>query len=195
MQSLSRGRRYALACAAVGAALAAVLHLTAVFFAVAPANAVSDEYRTEIDGYIYPWFEQHWALFSPNPFQENYRIDARTSSAGRVSGWSDLSAFDNEAMRHNPYPARVNQNMLRRAWKIYRNRGDLNAPARTERAELFRVYLRTIAVARLAELGRPAGYDALQLRVTTLPIAPPAGRGPARPASALLLPWWKVPVR
>ncbi|MEV6109550.1 DUF5819 family protein [Streptomyces sp. NPDC051940] len=193
MQTLTRRQHTALACAAVGAALLAALHLTTVFFSVAPANAVSDEYREDIDGWIFPFFEQHWALFAPNPFRENYRIEARTSTRGTATGWTDLSAVDNEAMRHHPYPARANQNMLRRAWKIYRGRGDLNAPARSERAELFRSYLRSIVAGRLAGLGHPGGYDAMQLRVTTLPVAPPPGQGAAPAPTALLLPWWKAP--
>ncbi|NGN69551.1 hypothetical protein G5C51_37405 [Streptomyces sp. A7024] len=163
--------------------------MAVVFLYVAPANGVSKTHKPVIDGWIYPWFEQHWALFAPNPFAANYRIEARTSASGT---WHDLSAVDNAAVRHSPYPARANQNLLRRAWKIYRDFGDRAVPARTERAELFRRYLGNIAAGRLEGLGERRGtYDALQLRITTLPIPAPGAASAPRPTRTVL-PWWRA---
>ncbi|WP_419997584.1 DUF5819 family protein [Streptomyces boninensis] len=184
-------RRWLLAAWAAGAVGLAGWQLAVVFLYVAPANAVSKAHKPVIDGWIYPWFEQHWALFAPNPFAANYRIEARTSDSGR---WYDLSAVDSAAVRHSPYPARAHQNLLRRAWKIYRDFGDRAVPARTERAELFRRYLGNIAAGRLADdFGKRQGtYDALQLRITTVPIPAPGGGAAAVRESRTVLPWWRA---
>lgn len=43
------------------------LFLGALFLHAAPANALSQEYRQELDAVVYPEFEQNWKLFAPNP--------------------------------------------------------------------------------------------------------------------------------
>ena len=42
---------------------ASLLHVLLVFLHVAPPNVVSERYSIQINGWIYPLFEQSWRLF------------------------------------------------------------------------------------------------------------------------------------
>ncbi|MER6785801.1 DUF5819 family protein [Streptomyces sp. NPDC000658] len=195
----ARARKAGL-CAAVALCLAAsFIHVMLVFLHVAPANTVSKRYSPLINAWVYPFFEQNWRLFAPDPESVNRQILARTAHTGsdgsvQVSPWFDLTAVDRSAVEHDPFPSHTAQNMLRRAWAGYVDSHGGDDKARTERALMMQKYLTNIAADRAAAR-RDGAFDFIQLRVVTLPIAAPgpaAGNRPRTPVDNRLLPWWKV---
>ncbi|WP_037681139.1 DUF5819 family protein [Streptomyces albus] len=178
-----------------------LVHVLLVFLHIAPTNRISQHYGRQINGWIYPLFEQNWRLFAPNPESVNQRISARTmgtsaDGGARVSGWFDLTAVDTSAVEHNPFPSHTAQNTLRRAWTAYlETHGGQDEP-RSERALILQEYLRNIAAERV-RAHRPGDFTSIQLRVVTQPIAAsrpeggPAAVAPA-PVNTRYLPWWKV---
>ncbi|MET9438399.1 DUF5819 family protein [Streptomyces sp. NPDC006551] len=197
--------------AGVGAAVVlclatTLIHVLLVFLHVAPANSVSQRYTPQIDAWVFPLFEQNWRLFAPDPESVNRQISARTMRTApdgtvQVSGWLDLTEVDASAVEHNPFPSHTTQNMLRRAWSSYLETLGGDDRPRSERALMIQTYLRNIAADRVAAR-RGGTFDAVQLRVVTLPIAAPGTAGAARPATAApvpvdtrYLPWWKVAPR
>ncbi|MFD3480119.1 DUF5819 family protein [Streptomyces sp. NPDC058695] len=175
-----------------------LVHVVLVFLHVAPANTVSKRYSPLINAWVYPLFEQNWRLFAPDPDSVNRQILVRTAHADssgsvRVSAWFDLTAVDNSAVEHDPFPSHTAQNLLRRAWTSYVDSHGGDDKARTERALMMQRYLRNIAADRVAA-HKGGTFDFIQLRVVTRPIAPsgsPAGSRPT-PTENRLLPWWKV---
>ncbi|WP_307721051.1 DUF5819 family protein [Streptomyces rishiriensis] len=170
-----------------------------VFLHVAPTNTVSKRYSPLVNAWVYPFFEQNWRLFAPDPESVNRRILARTAHTGsdgsvRVSPWFDLTTADRSAVEHHPFPSHTAQNMLRRAWAGYVDSHGGDDKARTERALMMQKYLSNIAADRAA--ARQGGvFDFIQLRVVTLPIpvpGPAVGNHPPTPVENRLLPWWKV---
>ncbi|WSL54479.1 DUF5819 family protein [Streptomyces sp. NBC_01725] len=183
--------------------LATVLaHAALVFLHVAPSNAVSQRYARQINAWVYPLFEQNWRLFAPDPDSVNRQISARTARTAadgsiQVSKWFDLTAVDNAAVEHTPFPSHTAQNELRRAWTSYLELHGGSDESRSERAVMMQKYLRNIAVARMSE--RFGGRSAfIQLRVVTVPIAAPGtdggrtAQGSPKNPETRLLPWWKV---
>ncbi|MFC5645388.1 DUF5819 family protein [Kitasatospora cinereorecta] len=192
--------RVVLSVAALGLAAGTALFLAALFLHVAPENAVSRRYRAEVDAVVYPEFEQNWKLFAPNPLQQNVMVDARVQTIagdGRITtrDWTGLTAQDFAAVRHNPAPSHVDQNLLRRAWDFYdathpQQDGAVAGP----RAKLAEEYLKRIALQRI---GRTAGGERIlqiQFRVGARTVAPP----PWSPEQVSTdpdyreLPWWPV---
>jgi hypothetical protein len=188
-------------CAAVALCLVtSVVHVLLVFLHVAPVNTVSKRYGLQITAWVYPFFEQNWRLFAPDPESVNRQVLARTAHTGsdgsvQVSSWFDLTAVDSSAVEHHVFPSHTAQNMLRRAWAGYVDSHGGDDTAHTERAVMMRKYLSNIAADRIAAHHRGA-FDFIQLRVVTLPIAAPgpaaAGNRPPTPTENRLLPWWKV---
>jgi hypothetical protein len=181
----------------------ALVHVLLVFLHVAPPNPVSRQYSRQINAWVYPLFEQNWRLFAPDPESVNRQISARTlytapDGSTRVTGWFDLTAVDNAAVRHNPFPSHTSQNMLRRAWSSYLDTHGGDDQPRSQRALMMQQYLANIAADRLA--ARSGGtVERVQLRVVTVPIAAPAaafgadpGAAAPKPAETRNLPWWKV---
>lgn len=178
----------------------AVVHVAMVFLYVAPSNTVSLTYKRQTDAWIYPYFEQDWRLFAPNPQSAREQISVRTSTvapdgSARLSGWIDLTAMDDAAVRHNVFPSHTAQNMLRRAWAAYANAQGPDGQPPSQRALILQEYLRNIAVQRAAH--GDATFSAIQLRVVTTPIEEPSLQAsPNHPAantsSTRYLPWWKV---
>ena len=181
--------------------LVSLLHVVFLFLHVAPANPISQRYARQIQGWVYPFFEQNWRLFAPEPESSVPQISARTvrTSAGgsqQVSGWFDLTAVDNAGVLHDPFPSHTTQNMLRRAWSGYLETHGNSDVSYTDRAEMWQEYLRNIAVDRVSAAGTGA-IDGIQLRVRTTPVAGDdvAGHPLRVPPSAVdtrNLPWWKV---
>ncbi|WP_405012282.1 DUF5819 family protein [Kitasatospora sp. NBC_01539] len=175
--------------------------LGAVFLHVAPSNAVSQRYQQQVDGIVFPELEQNWKLFAPNPLQENVSVDVRVQTVADDGGvhtrdWVGLTARDIAAIRHNPAPSHVDQNMLRRAWDFYESshpEGD-GAVADGRRGKLAEEYLKRIALQRLGRT--PGGERVLQIqfRSTATAVAPPAWSPgqPAEDAGHRELPWWPV---
>ncbi|MFF8769998.1 DUF5819 family protein [Kitasatospora sp. NPDC015120] len=196
----SAGARVVLGTAAVLLLTATGLFLGAVFLHVAPANSLSREYREQLDGLVYPEFEQNWKLFAPNPLQQNVAVDARVRTVSAdgdavVHGWVGLTAQDIAAIRGNPAPGHADQNLLRRAWDFYDgSHSAQDESATTERGRLAEDYLKRIAVQRIGRSvgGRPV--VAVELRVTTTTVAPPDWSGEAAPPAPKVreLPWWPV---
>jgi hypothetical protein len=193
--------RFATRAAAVLLAGVALLHLVFVFLHVAPANPISQRYARQVQGWIYPFFEQNWRLFAPDPESSVPQISARTlhtsaDGAEQVSGWFDLTAVDNAGVRHDPFPSHTNQNMLRRAWSGYLDTHGTSDVSYSDRAVMWQEYLRNIAVDRVSA-ARHGAIDAIQLRVRTSPVARSDASGHITPVTASAvgtrsLPWWKV---
>lgn len=191
--------------AAVGVVVAfclmtSVVHVLFVFLHVAPSNEISHRYRPQIDGWIYPVFEQNWRLFAPEPESVNRQISARTKQTSadgvvHVSDWFDLSAVDDAAVEHNFFPSHTAHNMLRRAWGAYLETHGNDDQPHSPRAAMVQAYLRNIAVDRITA-HRPGTFEAIQLRVITRPIPPPTTVDKPRPAPPAAqtrqLPWWTV---
>lgn len=181
-----------------------VIHVLLVFLFVAPPSSISQAYNQQINAWVRPLFEQNWRLFAPNPQSFNWQISARTRQTApngttQVSGWIDLSAMDDSAVKHSVFPSHTAQNMLRQAWSAYLKTHGGDDQSRSERALMLQKYLRNVAADRVAAQ-RGGTFDSIQLRVITLPIAPPRpAAGERRPAAAAparaetrYLPWWKV---
>lgn len=179
----------------------ALAHVALVFLHVAPSNVVSQRYGQQVNAWIYPLFEQNWRLFAPDPDSVNRTISARTAHTARdgsvqVGPWTDLTAVDESAIEHNPFPSHTSQNLLRRSWTSYVELHGGDDVPRSDRAVMMQQYLRNIAADRMADLnGKP--FENIQLRVATLPVAAPGTaasdrRAAAAKAETRLLPWWKV---
>ncbi|MCC9740539.1 DUF5819 family protein [Streptomyces sp. MNU89] len=203
--ALSWPARIAVAVALGGVTVTALVHLAMVFLHVAPGNTVSDRHGGTIDGYVYPEFEQNWKLFAPNPLQQNIAVQARAEVMGpdggvSVTRWTDLTARDAEAVRHNPVPSHVHQNELRRAWDFFTGSHDDENRPNGLRGALSEEYLRRIVLSRIGP--ETAGTEVLrvQVRSATTPVAPPAW-APGEDGTAgredggtvhRELPWWPV---
>ncbi|MFD8740655.1 DUF5819 family protein [Streptomyces sp. NPDC059618] len=195
----SRALKAALSTTVALCVATTLFHVALVFLHVAPANTVSKRYSPLINSWVYPFFEQNWRLFAPDPDSVNRQILARTAHtrAGgsmQVSGWFDLTAVDHAAVEHDPFPSHTAQNMLRRAWTSYVDTHGGDDKAHTERALMMQKYLSNIAAQRVAA-HRDGTFEFIQLRVVTLPIAAPgptAGNRPPTPTENRLLPWWKA---
>ncbi|MEU3055343.1 DUF5819 family protein [Streptomyces griseus] len=200
-----RARRGALNTAVALCLATALTHIGLVFLHVAPSNAVSQRFNSQVDAWIYPLFEQNWRLFAPDPDSVNRQIFARTAHTARdgsvqVSRWVDLTAVDSSAIEHNAFPSHTSQNMLRRSWTSYVELHGGDDLSRSDRAVMMQRYLRNIATDRMAERdGKP--FENIQLRVVTLPVAAQGSADGGRSAAAVtaaknaetrLLPWWKV---
>jgi Family of unknown function (DUF5819) len=181
---------------------ASLLHVLLVFLHVAPPNVVSERYSTQINGWIYPLFEQSWRLFAPDPESVTRQISARTMHTSpdgtqQVSDWFDLTAVDESAVEHNFFPSHTVQNMLRRAWTSYLELHGSDDRSNSERALMVQKYLRNIAADRVAG-HRGGAFEAIQLQVITRPIAAPGagssadGAAPVPPVETRYLPWWKT---
>lgn len=180
----------------------ALVHVLLVFLHVAPPNPLSQQYSRQINAWVFPLFEQNWRLFAPDPESVNRRISVRTAHTApdgrvQVSGWFDLTALDNSAVRHQPFPSHSAQNTLRRAWSSYLETHGSDDRPQSQRALMMQHYLTNIAAARVAA-HRGGTFESVQLRVVTAPIAAPAQAGPGsataapKPAETRYLPWWKV---
>ncbi|MEU3902602.1 DUF5819 family protein [Streptomyces goshikiensis] len=178
----------------------ALVHVVLVFLHVAPANPVSKRYSSQVNGWVYPLFEQNWRLFAPDPDSFNRKILVRTAHTApkgsvQVTPWFDLAAVDHSAVDHNVFPSHTSQNLLRRAWTSYVETHGGSDTARSERAVMLQTYLRNIAADRIAAHNEGRAFEFIQLRVVTLPVAAPgtaAGTRQPAPSEDRLLPWWKV---
>ncbi|GAA1965990.1 DUF5819 family protein [Kitasatospora viridis] len=200
-QQPAEGRRWSLPALVVltgaGVALLAAtgVLLGALLLADAPPNSFSTSHQSQLDGLVYPEFEQNWKLFAPDPLQVNTDVQARLRSAAGDGSWVDLTAQDVAAIRHNPFPSHADQNLLRRAWDFYDGTHDgQEAPTSGERSSLAVEYLKRIALQRLGHVAGGEPVTGVQLRARTTPVAPPSW-GPGRsvdPPQLRELPWWPV---
>ncbi|MDH6111984.1 hypothetical protein P3T36_005039 [Kitasatospora sp. MAP12-15] len=163
-----------LVAAAVVLAACSLGFLGAVFLHVAPPNTLYQQDQKQVDGLIYPEFEQNWKLFAPDPLQQNVTVDARVRTAQGTGGWIGLTAQDIAAIRGNPIPSHADQNLLRRAWDFYDTTHSAQDDSATgPNGALAQEYLKRIALQRI---GREVGGSAvtgIQFRAGTGSVAPP----------------------
>jgi hypothetical protein len=176
---------------AFGVALLTAVHLGFVFLHVAPENRISREHAARIDDWVYPYFEQNWKLFAPNPLAENVRVQARlrvpAGGGTTETDWYDLTGQDIAAIRGNPFPSKADQNLLRRAWDYYSATHGADESRVDDRGAVAEEYLRRIVVGRLSGLPRPV---AVQIRVRTIQIGEPGA--PAGQPVYRELAWWET---
>lgn len=182
---------------AVLAILVTLVHVFFVFLHVAPNNTLTQDYRKPTGTWIYPYFEQNWALFAPNPMSENFRVQAQSrvrNADGTVveSDWSDLTGDDLKHIRGNPYPSKADQNMIRRAWSSYADAHDAkDESAIGARGPLTQNYLRRIVVHRFQDAGANRSVEAVRVRVATTPIGRPDAK--TKPETSYrMLGWWET---
>lgn len=173
-------------------------HLGAVFLAVAPSNAASQRYSSQINAHVYPEFEQNWQLFAPNPLQDNIALQVRVQTltpdgARPESPWLDLTAQDVSRIRGNPVPSHLDQNLLRRAWDYYSTWHNLpSEDSLGSGGPLSKEYLKRIALQRLGRAWHGDPINQIQFRIATTPIAGPAWTGAATQTKTgyQTLQWW-----
>ncbi|MGP3990979.1 DUF5819 family protein [Streptomyces sp. 3N207] len=181
-----------------------LIHLLFVFLHVAPPSTISKRFQDRINAWIFPLFEQNWKLFAPNPESFNQKISVRTmhtteNGTRQVSGWFDLSAVDDAAVRHSVFPSHTAQNTLRRAWSSYLETHGGDDQPHSDRSRMMQEYLSNIAADRVAA-HRRGPFESVQLRVRTRPIAASSAEGnsqhTAPPRGEVRhLPWWEVTPR
>lgn len=163
-----------------GAALlvmvAALAHMVLLVLYVNPALSSANTSPAPAGAWPQPLFPQDWNIFAPDPPRANAYLEARSWRADRPGRWIDLTARDIAAHRGNPLPSREDQTVLRKAVSAHL----AGSPHTQLRAPLTPAarYLRNVVVVRLQGLGEPRP-DAVELRLRTVPIAPPGGPAPA----------------
>jgi hypothetical protein len=105
----SRGRRAVVA----GIAVMAVIHSVLVMVWVMPTNPIRDAIGADrvsryINNDVVP-FEQSWSVFAPTPRRggENVQIRAYNGETGTTTDWFDITADEDERIRHIPNPSRI----------------------------------------------------------------------------------------
>ncbi len=176
------------------------LFLAALFLQNAPSNALSQRYRSELDQVVYPEFDQNWKLFAPNPLQQNLSVDARVQTISptdqvHTRDWVGLTAQDIAAIRGNPAPSHVDQNMLRRAWDFYDSTHSAqDGSATADRGGLAEEYLKRIGLQRIGRAVDGERVLQIQFRLRTAGIAPPSWSTEQAPGAVAdrVLAWWPV---
>lgn len=184
---------------AVTLAGAALVHLSLVFLSIAPANAIIAQHGKRIDAYVYPEFGQDWKLFAPNPLQRNDAVSVRVRTGDdggtvRTSDWVGITDQDLAAIRGNPAPSHVQQNMLRRAWDNYVNTHGQQPGTDPLRSEVATDYLKRIVLQRMGREWDGEPVVGLQIGVRMTMVPPPAWsseKEPGPPAFRTLR-WWTV---
>jgi len=105
----SSGRRAVMA----GVAALALVHSVLVTVWVMPTNPIRDAIGPgRVDAYInnriVP-FEQSWSVFAPTPRRagESVQIRAYDGETGTTTEWFDITADEDDRIRHLPNPARI----------------------------------------------------------------------------------------
>jgi hypothetical protein len=168
----------------------AAIHMGFTALFSTPENSLRDNLAVPMNKWIYPWFEQNWRLFAPNPMSQNVTIETRVADdcGTHVTPWYNLSAIDNDAVLHNPFPGHTEQNELRRAYiDGYESSHDMtpghNHTPTSTRAEMMSQYLVNIALQHIKNLTAKDGVPSdkivsIEFRVTITDI-----NGPGRPDS------------
>ncbi|MFC8128503.1 DUF5819 family protein [Streptomyces sp. NPDC057302] len=157
----------------------ALTHMALLVLHLSPALSSGSSGRArpaQPDAWLRPLFPQDWNIFAPDPPRANTHLEARSWRADRPGRWIDLTAHDIAAHRGNPLPSREDQTVLRKAVNAHL----AGSPHTQLRAPLTPAarYLRNAVVVRLEDLGEPRP-DAVELRLRTVPIAPPGRPAPA----------------
>ncbi|MFB6527583.1 DUF5819 family protein [Streptomyces sp. NPDC056399] len=197
IMALSMPYQVVLAVALAVVGVFACVHLAMVFLHVAPSNTLTKRHGQAVDDWVYPEFEQNWKLFAPNPLQQNVSVEVRAElvaadGSRRTTGWTDLTAQDAEAIRHNPMPSHAQQNELRRAVDFYLNSHSEDHTPNGMRGRLSEEYMRRIAMLRLGD--RSGDAERVQLRTVTRAVAAPAWGSEKNDTTPSYrdFPWWPV---
>ncbi|MGW3007895.1 DUF5819 family protein [Streptomyces sp. NPDC001219] len=201
LAALSLPSRIVIGVAACAIAVVVAIHLAMMFLHVAPSNTLSKQQGALISDYVYPEYEQNWKLFAPNPLQQNSAVQVRAQlrtegGASRTTGWTDLTARDGQAIRHNPMPSHTQQNQLRRGWELFLNTHNAQNRPAGPRGELSERYIRRLVMLRMdAEwTGNGARVERIQVRSQTTAVRPPpwsTEKISDKPVYRVL-PWWQV---
>lgn len=166
----------------------AVVHMGFTGLFSSPDSSLRNRLAVPMDKWIYPWFEQNWRLFAPNPMSQNLTIETRVADdcGAHVTPWYNLSAMDDDAVLHNPFPGHTEQNELRRAYiDGYESSHDMTPGANhtptSSRADMMDQYLVNIALQHIKPLTARDGVPSdkivsIEFRVTITDI-----NGPGRP--------------
>lgn len=201
LAALSLPSRIVIGVAASAGAVIVAIHIAMMFLHVAPSNTLSKQQGTLISDYVYPEYEQNWKLFAPNPLQQNIAVQVRaqlrtTDGAARTTGWTDLTARDGQAIRHNPLPSHTQQNQLRRGWEIFVNTHNAQNRPIGPRGELSERYVRRIVMLRMGEEWTRGGdrVQQIQVRSQTTPVSPPpwSTEKISNKPVYRVMPWWQV---
>lgn len=189
--------------AVVGVMAAAAVHLTMLFLNNAPPNSFSRQHAAVINRYVAPEFTQEWQLFAPNPQSSNIHVEARAkvlmpNGSGGLglteTGWVDLTAIDEKAIRHNPFPSEAHQNELRLAWTNYIYSLDTEGRPVGLFGDLTQRLLLRLALQRLEPQVDGGTVQFVQLRSAATPVgAPPWSDQQIDTRTGYLVqPWWAV---
>ncbi|MGA5560182.1 DUF5819 family protein [Streptomyces platensis] len=201
LAALSLPSRIVIGVAACAIAVAVALHLAMMFLHVAPSNTLSKQQGALISDYVYPEYEQNWKLFAPNPLQQNNAVQVRAQlrtedGIARTTGWTDLTARDGQAIRHNPMPSHTQQNQLRRGWELFVNTHNAQNRPVGLRGELSERYIRRLVLFRMDDEWTKGGgrVEQIQVRSQTTAVHPPpwsTEKISDKPVFRVL-PWWQV---
>ncbi len=196
---LSLPSRLIVAVVVAAVAVGAAFHLVMVFLSIAPTNTLSTEYAKQLNGYVYPEFEQNWKLFAPNPVQDNNDVEARArvrraDGSVATTGWVDLTAMDIARIRHDPIPSHTVQNELRRAWGFYTDTHDNQNRAVGVRGDLSQRYVLRIVAQRFGPRLNGGAVQEIQVRAATTPVGSPpwSAQKTSTKTTYRVLPWWAV---
>ncbi|MQY12782.1 hypothetical protein SRB5_29210 [Streptomyces sp. RB5] len=188
--SLRPRYRRALTAGAVAVVSLALYHCAMVFLAIAPPSTVKNHAYRQVDWWIYPWFEQGWKMFAPEPVATNRAVEVRVYGADGASRWENLTAMDDARIRGDVMTSRQHANVVRRAWDglsgLDLRKGPRNAHERIK----FR-YTRNVMTGRMEQLGYH-DFDRLQVRVRMQKVPPFDDMNAVQPVRTVVLPWWKV---
>ncbi|MEU3988261.1 DUF5819 family protein [Streptomyces platensis] len=201
LAALSLPSRIVIGVAACAIAVAVAIHLAMMFLHVAPSNTLSKQQGALISDYVYPEYEQNWKLFAPNPLQQNNAVQVRAQlrtedGTARATGWTDLTARDGQAIRHNPMPSHTQQNQLRRGWELFVNTHNAQNRPVGLRGELSERYIRRLVLFRMDDEWTRGGgrVEQIQVRSQTTAVRPPpwsTEKISDKPVFRVL-PWWQV---
>ncbi|MFD5397167.1 DUF5819 family protein [Streptomyces sp. NPDC127097] len=201
LSALSLPSRIVIGAAACAIAVAVAIHLAMMFLHVAPSNTLSKQQGALISDYVYPEYEQNWKLFAPNPLQQNNAVQVRAQlrtqdGTARTTGWTDLTAQDGQAIRHNPMPSHTQQNQLRRGWELFVNTHNAQNRPVGLRGELSERYIRRLVLFRMDDEWTRGGgrVERMQVRSQTTAVRPPpwsTEKISDKPVFRVL-PWWQV---
>lgn len=196
---LSRVSIGLLAAAAVVLAAAVLVHVAMIFLTLAPPNVLKVRDQALINSYVQPEFGQDWKLFAPNPKQRNDAIGVRLRTTGargalHVSEWINLTDQDVTAIKGDPAPSHVHQNMLRIAWdnaEALRGPGDRPNGVRGMVAD---TYLKRVVLQRVGRRWRGERITGVQIAGRYTMVAPPSWTSEEKPDTTTyrVLPWRPV---
>jgi hypothetical protein len=117
----------------VGIAVLALVHSVLVAVWVMPTNPIRDAIGAgRLDAYINNGivpFEQSWSVFAPEPRRagENVQVRAYDGETGTTTDWFDITADEDDRVRHLPNPSRIHAVTRRLGGRANEQLADLTA--------------------------------------------------------------------